>query len=94
MIRHSQFVIHACLYVVGLMADDGRSMQARRRAEILIVLAALLFSTGGAAIKVCALSGWQVASFRSGVAAVVILLFVPAARRGWSWRTVLVGSIY
>ncbi len=69
-------------------------MHLRRRAEIQIVLAAALFSTGGAAIKVCALSGWQVASFRSGVAATVILLFVPAARRGWSWRTVLVGSIY
>ena len=69
-------------------------MQARRRAEILIVLAALLFSTGGAAIKACALGGWQVASFRSGIAAAALLLLVPAARRGWSRRTVLVGLAY
>ncbi|MCZ6655033.1 MAG: EamA/RhaT family transporter, partial [Planctomycetota bacterium] len=69
-------------------------MQERRRAEILILMAALLFSTGGAAIKACALSSWQVASFRSGIAAVVILLFMPAARRGWSRRTVLVGLAY
>ena len=76
------------------MSEDGAVMQARRRAEILIVLAALLFSTGGAAIKACALSSWQVASFRSGIAAAVILLFVPAARRGWSRRTVMVGLAY
>ncbi len=69
-------------------------MHQRRKAETQLVLAALLFSTGGAAIKACALSGWQVASFRSGMAALVILLFVPAARRGWSWRTVLVGLAY
>ncbi len=60
------------------MPDDGRAMQERRRAETLIVLAALLFSSGGAAIKACALGSWQVASFRSGIAAAAILLFVPA----------------
>jgi len=56
--------------------------------------AAALFSTGGAAIKACALTGWQVASFRSGFAALAILLFVPAARRGWSSRTLLVSVGY
>lgn len=43
--------------------------------------AAVLFSTGGAAIKATALQGWQVASFRSGVAAVTLLLLLPASRR-------------
>jgi drug/metabolite transporter (DMT)-like permease len=43
--------------------------------------AAVLFSTGGAAIKATALQGWQVASFRSGVAALALLLLLPAARR-------------
>ena len=76
------------------MSEDACVMQERRRAEILILMAALLFSTGGAAIKACALGSWQVASFRSGIAAVVILLFMPAARRGWSRRTVLVGLAY
>ncbi len=62
--------------------------------RLCILGAALLFSTGGAAIKACALSGWQVASFRSGLAAVVLALLVPAARRHWSWRTALVGLSY
>jgi drug/metabolite transporter (DMT)-like permease len=48
--------------------------------------AALLFSTGGAAIKAATLSGWQVASFRSTVAAVFLLAALPAARSGWRWR--------
>ena len=39
-------------------------------ARIEVLLAALLFSTGGAAIKATSFSGWQVASFRAGVAAV------------------------
>jgi len=56
--------------------------------------AALLFSTGGAAIKAATLTGWQVASFRSGVAAVVLLAVLPEARRGWSWRLAPVGAAY
>lgn len=62
--------------------------------RLQLLAAALLFSTGGAAIKATALSSWQVASFRSGVAALTILLLVPAARRGWSWRVALVGAAY
>jgi DME family drug/metabolite transporter len=53
----------------------------------------LLFSTGGAAIKAVQLSGWQVASARSGVAAMVILLAFPEGRR-WSWRMVPVAVAY
>jgi drug/metabolite transporter (DMT)-like permease len=60
----------------------------------MVVGAAVLFSTGGAAVKACALSGWQVASFRSGIAAVALLLMVPAARRGWQWRTWVVSLAY
>ncbi|HHQ47890.1 MAG TPA: EamA/RhaT family transporter, partial [Acidobacteria bacterium] len=37
-------------------------------ARLAVIGAAVLFSTGGAAIKACHLSGWQVASFRSGIA--------------------------
>jgi len=60
----------------------------------MILSAAVLFSTGGAAIKLCSLNGWQVASLRSGIAAAALLAFLPSARRGWSWRTWLVGSAY
>jgi drug/metabolite transporter (DMT)-like permease len=59
-----------------------------------VLAAALLFSTGGVAIKGVALSGWQVASIRSGVAALFLLLLLPAARRGWSWRALAVGFAY
>ena len=62
--------------------------------RLMILSAAVLFSTGGAAIKLCSLNGWQVASLRSGIAAAVLLAFLPSARRGWSWRTWLVGSAY
>ena len=59
-----------------------------------LVAAAALFSTGGAAIKATTLTAWQVASFRSGIAALAVLLLVPAARRGWSPRVVLVSIVY
>lgn len=53
------------------------------RARLSILAAALLFSTGGAAIKGTALGSFQVASFRSGVAALAMALLVPQARRGF-----------
>jgi len=62
--------------------------------RLLLVMAALLFSTGGAAIKSTSLTAWQVASFRSGVAAFVLLAAVPEARRGWSWRITPVAAAY
>lgn len=54
----------------------------------------MLFSTAGAAIKACALTSWQVASFRAGVAALAVMVLVPAARRGVSARAALVGVAY
>jgi drug/metabolite transporter, DME family len=62
--------------------------------RLSVFAAALLFSTGGAAIKACSLSSWQIAGFRSGIAAVVLYLFLPGARRGWTWRTGLIGVAY
>lgn len=63
-------------------------------ARLQLLLAAALFSTGGAAVKASALTGFQVASFRSGIAALAVVLLVPAARRGWSWKTLLVAICY
>jgi drug/metabolite transporter, DME family len=51
-------------------------------ARLSVLGAAVLFSTGGAAIKGTALSSFQVAGFRSAVAAVALLLLLPTARRG------------
>jgi drug/metabolite transporter, DME family len=64
----------------------------RHRLEILG--AALLFSTSGAAIKATTLTSWQVASFRSGVAALTVFLVAREARRGWSWHVLPVGVTY
>ena len=59
-----------------------------------IVAAAALFSTGGAAIKFCGFAGWQLAAFRATFAMLTILVLLPEARRGWTWRTVVVGFAY
>ena len=59
-----------------------------------LLATAVLFSTGGAAIKACAMSGWQVAGFRSGIAALALLVLVPSARRAIGWRSVPVGLAY
>ena len=69
-------------------------MTSRNQARLQLVFAALLFSTGGAAIKASTLTGWQIASFRSGIAALTLLLLVPATRRGWGWRPAVVGVAY
>src|SRR3954470_2873554 len=69
-------------------------MSSKSIARVQLLGAAILFSTGGAAIKAAAFSGWQIAGFRSGVAAVAILLMPPAARRGLTPRALLVGVAY
>lgn len=69
-------------------------MHHGKTARLQLIAAAVLFSTGGAAIKATALNNWQIACFRSGVAVLALLLLVPAARRNWSWRSLLVGVAY
>ena len=64
------------------------------RARFNVVIGGLLFSTGGVAIKVATLTGWQLSCFRSFVAGVAILLLVPKARHGWSWRSFVVAVPY
>jgi drug/metabolite transporter, DME family len=69
-------------------------MPSRTVARLQLVAAAVLFSTGGAAIKAADFTGWQIASLRSGIAAVAILLLSREARSGWSWRIGVVGIAY
>ena len=52
------------------------------RARFSVLGAALLFSTGGAAIKGTTLTGIEVAGLRSAVAALALFLVLPSARRG------------
>jgi len=53
----------------------------------------MLFSTGGAAIKTADLSGLQVASIRSGIAAMALLLWVRGRVR-LSPQIILVSAVY
>lgn len=69
-------------------------MSAHARGRLALVLAALLFSTGGAAIKSSPYDGWQIAALRSGVAALCFLAAFPDARAGLSGRAWLVGVPY
>lgn len=57
-------------------------------------MAALLFSTGGVAIKGCGMTSWQIGGFRSGIAAVVLYILLPEARRNWTWRSFAAGTAY
>lgn len=75
-----------------------------------ILAAALLFSTGGMAVKSCGLTATQVASFRCGIAALTLLVCLPWLLRATrpaaasesatvagstlSWRHGLVGLLY
>ncbi len=72
-------------------------MTPRTRARLELLVTASLFSTGGAAIKAAQFTSWQVAGLRSGVAAIAVLLFLPAARRiprGTARITLLVAVAY
>ena len=62
--------------------------------RLLVLAAAALFSTGGAAIKSASLTGWQVASLRSAVAAVALAVMLPKARRRPDGLMLLVSVFY
>jgi drug/metabolite transporter, DME family len=59
-----------------------------------VLCAALLFSTGGAAIKLSSLESAQIAGLRSGIAAVALAVLLPAWRPRWDVRTVALGVAY
>ncbi|HEU5310575.1 MAG TPA: EamA family transporter, partial [Candidatus Eisenbacteria bacterium] len=63
-------------------------------ARLEVCAAALLFSLGGAGIKATELTSWQVAGFRSGIAALFFLFFLPESRRALTWRSLVVGTAY
>jgi len=62
--------------------------------RLRVLAAAALFSSGGAAIKAISLNAWQVAGFRSAVAAVALFLMLPEARRRPPLKVLLVGVAY
>ncbi len=63
------------------------------RARLLALAAALLFSTGGAGIKVESFDVAEVSALRSGIAAVALALWMRGRIR-WSWRIAAAGVVY
>ena len=64
------------------------------RARLLILSAALLWSTGGAAVKVSSLNALQIAGGRALFAGILLWLLMPSARRGFSRPVLLAGSFH
>jgi drug/metabolite transporter (DMT)-like permease len=62
------------------------------RARLFLLITAVLFSTGGAAVKACSIGSWQVAGLRSAFAIVALLIAVPSTRARWTPGVVLVGA--
>jgi drug/metabolite transporter (DMT)-like permease len=69
-------------------------MRARSTARLELAAAALLFSTGGAAVKAADFTGWQITCLRSGIAAIAIWLMTRQARGRWTARHLVVGAAY
>ncbi|MFA5138480.1 MAG: DMT family transporter [Elusimicrobiota bacterium] len=70
------------------------SWGAHAPGRLSVLAAAVLFSTGGAAIKGCAFSGSQVACLRSAIAALTLVLFLPKTFRLPSWRQAGAAAAY
>jgi drug/metabolite transporter (DMT)-like permease len=62
--------------------------------RLRILGAALLFSTGGAVIKMATANVWQLAGLRAGIAGVFLVLVLPGARRLTDRRVLGVGALY
>lgn len=62
--------------------------------RLQILIAAALFSTGGAAIKSCSLTSWQLATTRSAIAGLALFLVFRSWRKFWEPKTLLVGAAY
>lgn len=73
----------------GQCGAPSRERRAERLGRFQLLAAAVLFSTGGAAIKGVALSGWQIAAFRSLIAAVFFGVVLAATRPAGAWRRLL-----
>ncbi len=74
--------------------NDSQGAYGRALPRLQVLVTAILFSTGGAVIKATSLNSWQISCFRSGIAALVLLALLPAARKGWNLRVLLVGCAY
>jgi drug/metabolite transporter, DME family len=75
---------------VSAATDEGA---AKTVARLQVLAAALLFSTGGTVIKLTSLSAWQIASYRSGVAVLGVLVGLALTGRKMPRLTTKMGLI-
>ncbi|MGC3998635.1 MAG: DMT family transporter [Anaeromyxobacter sp.] len=64
------------------------------KSRLQLLAAAALWSTAGAAMKLCHLSGWQIAGGRSLIAGLFLLALVPESRRRPTWPVLLTALAY
>ena len=69
-------------------------MPAELVARLEVLAAAVLFSTGGAAIKACSLTSWQVSGCRSAIGFLAVLALLPQSRARWTGGSLAVGLAY
>ncbi len=63
-------------------------------ARLFVVAAAVCFATGGTAIKLSGLSGWQISCFRSATAVVLLSILMPKWRDWWKPPCLMVGLAF
>src|SRR5688572_27587880 len=74
------------------LSSRGSERYTMLESRLLLLGAALLWSTAGAAMKLCQLSGVQIACGRSLIAGLFLFLTVRSARR-WPTRAVLLTAL-
>ncbi|MCP4900269.1 MAG: EamA family transporter [bacterium] len=67
---------------------------SRATDRLMLLAAAALFSTGGAAVKASSMTSWQLAGCRSLTAAFVLFILLPQCRKRWSLRMLPVAGAY
>jgi drug/metabolite transporter (DMT)-like permease len=77
-----------------LHASRFTTMSPAGRARLALLAGAVLFSTGGAAIKLTAMNAWQVASLRSAIAALVLAAALRVRPRDFDRTTLPVAIAY
>lgn len=70
------------------------SGRPRARARLELALAALLFATGGPAIKACTLGAWEIACLRSLVAALTLVVFFRPPLAAFGFAAARVGLVH
>jgi drug/metabolite transporter (DMT)-like permease len=73
---------------------DGSAAGGSLRPRLAVLAAAVLFSTGGAAIKATDLGAWEVAGLRSAFAAAFLWFALPRARRRPNSAALAVAAAY